>query len=250
MDDQRRRGGRSAGAGAQRRAFPAIQLPRRGGIRPESTFSPARRIRRSRRADLRWRLSPMKAPPAPPASPPGRSADPCVMVICGAGGDLTKRKLLPALCNLAKAGLLSKQFAIVGFSRGARSDEDFRKQMTAEIKEFATSPVEPELWNWFLQRIYYLGGDFKDPSAYEALADRLTAVEREHKTQGNVLYYLATGPEFFGEIVRQLHAVGLTRQENGRWRRVIVEKPFGADLESARGLNSELRKCLEEKQIY
>jgi glucose-6-phosphate 1-dehydrogenase len=75
-------------------------------------------------------------------------------------------------------------------------------------------------------------------------------VEREHKTQGNVLYYLATGPEFFGEIVRQLHAVGLTRQENGHWRRVIVEKPFGADLESARGLNAELKKCLEEKQIY
>jgi len=192
----------------------------------------------------------MTAPPSPPASPPGRSADPCIMVICGAGGDLTKRKLLPALCNLAKAGLLSKQFAIMGFSRGARSDEDFRKELTADIKEFATTPVEPELWNWFLQRIYYLGGDFKDPSAYEALTDRLTVVEREHKTQGNVLYYLATGPEFFGEIVHQLHAVGLTRQENNHWRRVIVEKPFGADLESARGLNAELKKCLEEKQIY
>ena len=192
----------------------------------------------------------MTDPLAPPVSPPGRTADPCVMVICGAGGDLTKRKLIPALCNLAKAGLLSKQFAIVGFSRGARTDEDLRKELTADIQAFATSPVDPELWAWFLQRIYSLGGDFMDPSAYEALADRLAAIDREHNTQGNFLYYLATGPEFFGEIVRQLHGVGLTREENGRWRRVIVEKPFGADLESAKALNAELKRSLEEKQIY
>ena len=188
--------------------------------------------------------------PENPASPPGRPADPCIMVICGATGDLTKRKLIPALCNLAKAGLLSKQFAIVGFSRGGRSDEDFRNQLTQEIQTYATSPVELELWNWFLQRIYYHGGDFKDPSAYEALADRLGKVDQQHKTEGNVLYYLATAPEFFGEIVRQLHAVGLTRQESGQWRRVIVEKPFGSDLESARKLNADLKRCLDERQIY
>jgi glucose-6-phosphate 1-dehydrogenase len=172
------------------------------------------------------------------------------MVICGAGGDLMKRKLLPALCNLAQAGLLSQQFAIVGFSRGARSDEEFRKELTADIQSFATSPVEPEIWKWFLERIYYAGGDFKDPSAYESLADRLLKLDEKHATRGNVLYYMATAPEFFAEIVSQLHAVGLTREKEGRWRRVIVEKPFGRDLESARALNAELRRYLEEKQIY
>jgi len=180
----------------------------------------------------------------------GRTADPCVMVICGAGGDLTKRKLLPALVNLARAGLLSKQFALVGFSRGARTDEEFRRQLTKDMQDFATSPVEPELWSWFLKRIHYLGGDFKDPAAFEGLADLLARVEREHGTKGNVFYYLATAPEFFGEIVRQLSAVGLTREESGRWRRVIVEKPFGRDLESARTLNAELQHTLHERQIY
>ncbi|PYQ12919.1 MAG: glucose-6-phosphate dehydrogenase [Acidobacteria bacterium] len=172
------------------------------------------------------------------------------MVICGAGGDLTKRKLLPALCNLAGAGLLSKQFAIVGFSRGARSDDEFRRQLTQDIQTYATAPVDPELWKWFLKRIYYHGGDFKDASVYEKLADRLAELDREHGTQGNFLYYLATAPEFFGEIVSRLHAVGLTREEHGLWRRVIVEKPFGRDLESAKSLNAELRHCLDEKQIY
>ncbi len=193
---------------------------------------------------------PVAAPTAAPSTPTGRPADPCTLVICGAGGDLTKRKLVPALVNLARAGLLSKQFAVVGFSRGARSDEEFRKQMSQEIQEFATAPVEPEIWSWFLERIHYFGGDFKDAGAYEKLADLLARVEKDHETRGNILFYLATAPEFFAEIVRQLHAVGLTREDEGRWRRVVVEKPFGRDLESARALNSTLKMHLEERQIY
>jgi glucose-6-phosphate 1-dehydrogenase len=172
------------------------------------------------------------------------------MVICGAGGDLTHRKLLPALCNLAQAGLLSEQFAILGFSRGARSDEEFRKELTGDMQKFATTPIEPEIWKWFLERIYYHGGDFKDSAAYTALAQRLKKLDEKHETRGNFFYYMATAPEFFAEIVSRLHAVGLTRETEGGWRRVVVEKPFGRDLESARALNVELRRYLEERQIY
>jgi glucose-6-phosphate 1-dehydrogenase len=181
---------------------------------------------------------------------PGRPADPCVMVLCGASGDLTKRKLIPALCNLAKANLLARDFALIGFARDEMTTDAFRQQLSQDIKTFATSPVELELWDWFLRRIYYLSGDFQDPKAYQQLKDLMAQAENEHGTHGNVVYYLAVSPTFFGEIVRQLGAAGLVHEENGRWRRVVVEKPFGHDLDSARALNAEIKQVLNERQIY
>jgi glucose-6-phosphate 1-dehydrogenase len=172
------------------------------------------------------------------------------MVIFGATGDLTKRKLFPALYNLAKSHLLSREFAIVCTSRTELTPEAFREQITQDIKTFATAEVEADLWEWFLKRIYYVGGDVKDPGSYQKLKEVIEQADREHRAHGNYFYYLATSPDFFGEIVRQLSAAGLTKEEGERWRRVIIEKPFGHDLESARALNVELRRCLDERQIY
>lgn len=182
--------------------------------------------------------------------PPPRIADPCVMVICGASGDLTKRKLIPALYNLAKAKFLSRDFAVIGFARKELTTEQFRQQLTEDVKKFATSSVEPEVWDWFLQRIYYLSGDLKDPKTYTKLKDLLSQVSKTHNAGGNYFYYLSVAPVFFGEIVRQLGTAGLVREENGQWRRVIIEKPFGRDLESARALNAEIKEVLHEHQIY
>ncbi len=179
----------------------------------------------------------------------GRAGDPCVMVIFGASGDLTKRKLIPALYNLSKDNLLSKEFALVGVARNEMSSEQFRDMISKEIGDFATTKVDPDLWHWFARRIYYISGDFDDPKVYEELARVLGDVDKEHGTRGNYFYYLATAPSFFATVVKQLGAANLVSEERG-WRRVIIEKPFGRDYESARSLNKEIRQVLDEKQIY
>ncbi len=179
----------------------------------------------------------------------GRPADPCVMVIFGASGDLTKRKLIPALYNLAKDNLLSKEFALVGFARNELTSEQFRDEIGKEIGEFATTTVDPDLWHWFSRRIYYISGDFADPAAYKTLSETLEKIDKDHGTCSNYFYYLATSPSFFGPIITQLGQAGLVQEEHC-WRRVIIEKPFGRDYESAVALNREIRKVLDEKQIY
>jgi glucose-6-phosphate 1-dehydrogenase len=188
--------------------------------------------------------------PATTGQPIGRPGDPCVMVIFGAAGDLTRRKLIPALYNLARYQLLSREFAVVGVARSAMTTEDFRKKMTDEIKEFATSPIEPDLWEWFERRLHYMQGNFGDPEMYPRLKELLTKVDQDHSTHGNYFYYLATSPEFFGPIVEHLGESGLMTEDNNHWRRVIIEKPFGHDLDSAKDLNKELLKVADEKQIY
>ena len=178
------------------------------------------------------------------------AGSPCVMVIFGASGDLTKRKLIPALINLAQENLLSREFAIVGFAFDQMTTDSYRAHLTEDLKQFEEQPVDPKLWQWFLERIYYVQGDFKDPAAYQRLKDQIREAEQKHGTQGNRFHYLAVAPLFFAEIVRQLSAVGLTREDTGKWTRVIVEKPFGHDLDSAKQLNKDLKEILTEKQIY
>jgi glucose-6-phosphate 1-dehydrogenase len=189
---------------------------------------------------------------APAAIKPrvGRVADPCVMVIFGFSGDLTRRKLIPALYNLASQGLLSQEFAIVGLGRTPMSDEDARKKMTEDFKQFASGAIDEHLWDWFTRRIYYMAGDFDNPETYEHLKDVITKADEEHDSKGNYFFYLATAPNFFSDIVTRLSKVGLMREENGHWRRVIVEKPFGHDLDSAKVLNQQLLKVVSEHQIY
>jgi glucose-6-phosphate 1-dehydrogenase len=186
----------------------------------------------------------------PPQAPPVLPAPPCALVIFGATGDLTKRKLLPALYNLAVSGLLPEDFAIVGISRADTSQEALRERLREDLHEFAGAPVKPEIADRLLGSFYYLSGEFNDPATFERLRDLLGKVDKDEKTNGCFLFYLAVPPDLFAEVARRLGDVGLTREEKDRWRRVIIEKPFGHDLESARALNVALREVLSERQIY
>src|SRR5579884_166092 len=177
----------------------------------------------------------------------GRVGDPCTVVIFGATGDLTRRKLLPALYNLAAHNLLSREFALVGVGRELINNEQFREKISHEIKEFATCELADDLWDWLIRRTYYIGAEFADPACYLQLRDVLQTVDKNHGTHGNYLYYLATAPMFFATIVKQLGKAGIASAPSS-WRRVIIEKPFGRDLDSARGLNRELRRVLKEDQ--
>ncbi len=196
-------------------------------------------------------MSSIESLAAPAKAPEGvRAADPCVMVIFGASGDLMRRKLLPALYNLKAHGLLPEEFAIIGVARQEIAQEDFRRQKSSDIHQFATTRVEESLWAPLAESLGYLQGDFADPATYQRLAKMLRELEQTRSTAGNVLFYLAVPPEMFSVIVRQLGASGLVRQEGGAWRRVIIEKPFGRDLETARALNGEIASVLKEDQIY
>jgi glucose-6-phosphate 1-dehydrogenase len=180
----------------------------------------------------------------------GRVADRCTMVIFGASGDLTTRKLLPALYNLARANLLPREFAILGFAKDDLSQEAYCKLVRDNIREYAGAPQDCGICDWLADSSYYMKGDFSDPGDYAKLKDRIAELDEKHHTEGNVFYYLATLPQFFAEIIRQLAAQGLTNEDETHWRRVIIEKPFGSDLESARALNREILQVLKENQIY
>ena len=177
-------------------------------------------------------------------------AEPSIIVIFGASGDLTKRKLIPSLYNLANYGLLSPDTAIVGVARRESSSELFREQLTDAVNQFGTQKIDPALWAKFREKIYYCRGDFDNPATYKQLSQLLAEAETKHRTKGNALFYLSVQPSYFGAIAEQLKANGLVSESERRWRRVIVEKPFGRDLSSARSLNAKLSAALEEKQIY
>jgi glucose-6-phosphate 1-dehydrogenase len=179
-----------------------------------------------------------------------RPGDPCALVIFGASGDLAKRKLIPALYNLAKSHLLPQGFAIVGVAREAITADVFRQRMAAALDEFATDTVDPALRDDLVRRMRYVSGDFTSAATLESLRDQLAQADKAAGTQGNYLHYLATPPSVFAPVVHALGAAGLVTESDGHWRRVIVEKPFGEDLESARTLNQELRRDLAERQIY
>ena len=180
-------------------------------------------------------------------SPTDKPAGPCALVIFGGAGDLTKRKLLPALYNLSKEHLLPENFAVVGVSVDDLSQDAFLQHVT----QFLDDPDRAgDRWDWFSQRIQYERGDFANDNTYQCLQQRLAAVDEKFGTGSNYLFYLATAPKFFAEIVEHLGKSGLSREENGHWRRVIIEKPFGHDLESAKSLNRDLQSVLNEDQIY
>jgi glucose-6-phosphate 1-dehydrogenase len=175
-------------------------------------------------------------------------ADPCIVAIFGALGDLTKRKLIPALCNLMSYGMLPAEFAIIGIARRELSETQFREQLRTEAQQLGC--YEQKTWGELEKRLYYVRGDFQSPETYEKLKQKLSQVGETYRIGGNILFYLATPPDAFAEIVQQLGKAGLAREESGFWRRVIVEKPFGRDLDSAMELNRQLRSVLKEAQIY
>jgi len=175
----------------------------------------------------------------------GKAAGPCVFVLFGAAGDLTKRKLLPSLFNLVKAKLLPEDFALMGVSVDDLSVDAFRDQ----VSEFLPTD-DSEGRDWLRKRLFYERGDFGDPNTFARLRDQLAKIDVEWRTQGNYLFYMATAPKFFASIVQQLGKAELSQQRNGHWRRVVIEKPFGTDLESAKALNRDIKAVLQESQIY
>jgi glucose-6-phosphate 1-dehydrogenase len=183
--------------------------------------------------------------------PKERVPEPCTMVIFGATGDLTKRKLIPALYNIARDRLLPAGFAVVGFARRDWARDRFRQEALAGVNQFSRSrPVVPEVWDDFSQGVSYCRGEFGDPASYRALAEFLRKVDEERGTRGNHLFYLATPPEHYPEIIRELGAAGLAGSGRSPWTRIIIEKPFGRDLESAQDLNWRALEVFREEQIY
>ena len=177
----------------------------------------------------------------------GKAAGPCVFVLFGAAGDLTKRKLIPALFNLVQAKLLPDNFAVMGVSVDDLTVDAFRRQ----VSEFLpTGDGNADHLEWLRQRLFYERGDFGDPNTFATLRERLALVDAEWHTGGNYLFYLATAPKFFAPIVQQLGQAGLSKQDDEHWRRVVIEKPFGHDLDSAKALNRDIKSVLLENQIY
>jgi glucose-6-phosphate 1-dehydrogenase len=187
----------------------------------------------------------------------GRMPEPCTMVICGATGDLTERKLGPALYNLLLGGYLPPEFTVVGFARRQMTDEEFRVHLRDGVDRYSRNrPIKESIWDSFGQGVYYHQGDFDDPAAWRELAGVLDRIDRDRGTAGNRLFYLAVPPSLYPEIVQQLGDAGLAASGSGRpdsrkgWSRVIVEKPFGFDLTSAQTLNHEIRQVFAEDQIF
>ena len=179
-----------------------------------------------------------------------RAADPCILVIFGASGDLTKRLLMPALFNLACDRLLPGRFAIVGIAMDEMTTEQFRDKMTADIRKFTTRKhFDADIWAEFVERLHYTTGNFSDPAAYGRLSDIVAGLDAENHTAGNIIFYMATPPSIFGMISEHIDAAGFKAREKG-WIRIIVEKPFGHDLPSAIELNRQLLAQWEEEQIY
>ncbi len=189
----------------------------------------------------------------------GHRAPPCAIVIFGASGDLTKRLLMPALYNLARARRLSEGFAVVGIDRTPWSEEEFRASLAEGVRSFVSDTggggavaesFDPDTWDFIAARLTHLDGDATDPGIYQQLHKKLQEVERDYGTGGNVIFYLAVASALFGPIVERIAEAGLAAEKDGHWRRVIIEKPFGADLQSARALNERLLNVLDESQIY
>ncbi|HEU4367055.1 MAG TPA: glucose-6-phosphate dehydrogenase [Methylomirabilota bacterium] len=177
------------------------------------------------------------------------TSQPCVLLVFGASGDLTRRLLVPALYNLACDGLLAEQFAVLGAAMDPLTTESFRARLSEDIKKFHTRHAfDPAVWDGLVRRFHYLPAGFADLDAFEALKTEVARLGAQYRTGGNVLFYFATAPRFFGLICGQLHRAGL--QDGPGWKRIIVEKPFGTDLASARELNRDVLAHWQEDQIY
>src|SRR6185312_15898063 len=239
-----------AGARALRSPLRALQLPRRGGVRRSRALRDATRVRRASGEDAvsvtdRRSETPL-ANPMEEGLQLRRTPDPCTLVIFGASGDLAHRKLLPALYALAYRRLLPERFAVVGVARSPSDDDSFAMEMRATVQKHARDAFREEVWDELAAGMRYVAADFSDASGYDTLAATLAQLERERGTGGNVLCYLAVPPSAFPTIV---DALGKHKSDHG-WTRLIVEKPFGHDLGSARALNAMLQEHFSEGEIF
>jgi glucose-6-phosphate 1-dehydrogenase len=181
--------------------------------------------------------------------PNGHKPDPCSIIIFGATGDLTHRLVTPALYNLAAGNLLPDNFCVVGIARKGMTSEQMNESLRKGLRQFATRKIDDAIADRLFKCVTCIEADPKDPASFDAMRDQLGKLESQRNTGGNRLFYLATPPNAFLPIARQLGRTGML-QENGAWRRLIVEKPFGTDLASAKELNHELLKLMDEHQIY
>jgi|SRR5579872_708242 len=195
------------------------------------------------------------------AKPLSATAPPCALVIFGTSGDLTRRLLMPAIYNLAKAGRLSPNFALVGVDRSKRTMQQFHDDLGEGIRKFVSDtggnseggggePFDEKAWEFLTQRANLVDGDATQPETYKKIADDLKRAAKEHNTDGNAIFYLAVASALFGPIVENLAKAGLMDEKDGHWRRVIIEKPFGNDLPSAKALNAQILKVVAEHQVY
>jgi glucose-6-phosphate 1-dehydrogenase len=190
---------------------------------------------------------------APSLSPPSlHQADPCTIVIFGASGDLARRKLIPALFELCCYESLARRFAIVGFARSKMTDDAFRDVMSEAVRKSSGSrPIDEEKLRTFAQSFAYVSGEYNQPEAFERLTRRLEEIDQQQHLDGNRLFYLATPPDVYPSVIEQLHNAHLEQNSNGKsWTRLVVEKPFGRDLASARKLNRTVLAAFDESQVY
>lgn len=179
-----------------------------------------------------------------------RKPDPCAFVIFGVTGDLAHRLVIPSLYNLEAAGLLPDNFCVIGVARGGMSNDALRESLMKGLHQFSTRKVDETIAKRVLECVTCIEADPREPDSFDRLRDQLHKLETARKTIGNRLFYLATPPNAFAPIARELGRTGLLAEDNGAWRRLVVEKPFGTDLASAKALNAELLKVAEEHQIY
>jgi glucose-6-phosphate 1-dehydrogenase len=179
-----------------------------------------------------------------------KKPDPCSFVIFGVSGDLAHRLVIPALYNLAATGLLPDKFCVVGIARKAMSNDALRDSLMRGLRQFATRPVDDAIAKRLLECVTSIEADPKDPASFDAMRERLEKLEANRATGGNRLFYLATPPDAFAPISRQLGRTGLLKEKDGAWRRLVIEKPFGTDLASAKALNGELLEIVDEHQLY
>ena len=176
--------------------------------------------------------------------------DPCSFVVFGATGDLTHRLVIPSLYNLAATNLLPDKFCVVGVARNGMSSDDLRDSLIKGLRQFATRSVDDAVAKRLLECVTSVEADPKQPASFDMLRERLEKLEANRSTGGNRLFYLATPPGAFAPISRELGRTGLLKENGGAWRRLVIEKPFGTDLASAKALNAELLKIVDEHQIY
>ena len=239
------------------------RAPVRTETAPDKTPMPAPRPRDVPRTMKEARLEREgKRRPAAPRSPfenPLREGlrlervpEPCTFVLFGATGDLAHRKVIPALYQLWRTNLLPHEFAVVAIGRRPYSDDEYLAEVRASLDKYSrVKPIDEDAWRSLAERVTYQRGDFADPGLFDALSTRLDEIDTEQGTRGNRLFYLATQPSAFTDIVHELGRVGLDHERHdGGWRRVVIEKPFGRDGESAKRLNREVQKVFREAQVY
>ena len=232
-------------------APPDQPIPARPAPRPRDAPKTMKELRESRQGKRASRAKPLEN-----VLREGlrleRVPDPCILLLFGATGDLAHRKVIPAMYHLWRTNLLPHEFVVLAIGRRAYDDDTFRAELRASLELYSRAlPIDEAAWRSFSSRIRYHRLDFADAAGFDSLAPHLDTLDREHGTRGNRVYYLATQPSQFADIVAQIGRVGLDHEKHdGGWRRVVIEKPFGHDLDSAKRLNREVSKVFRESQVY